>query len=200
MRSTNEIRRDFAEALDREADARLSRFGFKRRRSEDDYVRRTAESVQTLIFRPNFKPRFHKGSEIYLYPLVWVEMPAIGAKALEIVGGNSWDLANAPSLILNEPIDWSRGGGKRGFWHATGRLEMRTCIVEAVSFVERHILPRLDDLRTIQDFIRQCESRGVEKFTEGAVSVQIAAAYLLLNNRNAARHMLEGKHMLKADS
>jgi hypothetical protein len=77
---------------------------------------------------------------------------------------------------------------------------MRACIVEAVSFVERRILPRLDDLQTVQDFIRQCESRGVQKFAEGPVSVQIAAAYLLLNNSNAARQMLEGKRMLKADS
>jgi hypothetical protein len=200
MRSTDEIRRDFVEALDEEADARLSALAFRRRRSKDDFVRRPRESVQRLVFRPNYKPRFHKGSEIYLYPLVWVEIPAIGAKALEITGGNSWALANAPGLILNEPIDWSRGDGQRGFWHATDKLQMRTCIVEAVSFVERRILPRLDDLQTIQDFIRQCESRGVEKFAKGPVSVHIAAAYLLLNNRNAARQILEGKHKPRENS
>lgn len=191
MRSTNEIRRDFADALDREADATLSRFGFKRRRSKDDYVRRTAESVHTLIFRPNVKPRFHSGSDVYVYPLIWVEMPTIGAKALEIVGGNAWVLANAPGLLVNDPIDLWGGGAERGFWHATGKKEMRARVAEAVSFVERHALARLNALQTVQDFIRDCEAKGTETIAKGRLLVQLAAAYLLLGKDDAARRTLE---------
>ena|SRR5882724_4069765 len=90
MRTRDEIRQDFVEALDEEADPRLTRFGLKRRRSTDEYIRKPGQSIQRLDFRPTYRPQFYPGAEIYLYPHVRVEMPAIGEKALEIVNGDAW--------------------------------------------------------------------------------------------------------------
>lgn len=171
---------------------RLARFGFKRRRSTDDYARRIGDSFQRISLNAVYNPGFYPGAELFIYPHVWVEFPALGKKALEMVDGDAWLLGDAPALVLNDPIEWDmpKGGG-RGFWHARGQAQMRECVAEAVPCIETYGIPRLDQLQTVRDFLRYCEALGIEWFAKHGRSIQLAAGYILCGNTDAARDVLD---------
>jgi hypothetical protein len=197
MRRKSEIRADVQQALDVEVDHRLKPAGFRRRRASDDYVRKAGESVQSILFAPTYHPKLNPNAEVQIYPTVRVEIPCIGVKAIELVGTNTWPPLSLSGMVLNEPIEFL-APFRAGTWYASGKEQIRARIAESVGFVEQWVIARLDSLQSPDDLIRYYEQRKDENATDQSDwYVYVAAAYLLKQNRAAARDILL-KHLSDA--
>lgn len=191
MRKRDEIRRDIVVALAAKADTVLQACRFTRPRASLTYSRHTSESIQSIAmdFFPN--PTYRPGVEAHIYPRTRVKMPAIGEKALELVEGDALLLANVPGLIVNEPCEFAAPTSERRQWYATGKEEIEQSISGVTSFVEKWVVPLLDELQSHAGLRRIYESSDDRiVIRQRHWYIAVAVAYLFANDNHAAWRVL----------
>ncbi|MCA1495041.1 hypothetical protein I6F11_30005 [Ensifer sp. NBAIM29] len=87
-------------------------------------------------------------------PTMRLGMRPVTKAALELVAGDKSLLADAPEIMVNQPIESIAPKEQHVRWFASGIDQMKSRIREIVTFIERWVTPFLDQLRGPHDLIK----------------------------------------------
>lgn len=191
MRTEREIRADLLAVLDDVADKLLARFGFRRTKGSFIYVRSLSDAEQALVFAASFLPKYQPDDEVHLHPAMRLGMRAVTEAALQLVAGNKTLLADAPEIIVNQPIEFTAPKSVHVRWFATGIDQMKERVREIVVFMERWVVPFLDELRTPSDLITAYKRADERMMKQRQWYLFVAAAEFSNGNRSGALSVLD---------
>lgn len=202
MRHRKEIKRAILKMLATRLDERLSRHGFKRNPKSLEYRRRVPEATQVIFIDFESHPSSDPSADTHIYPWTFIGIPAAYELALQMVSDPSL-LRGDRDKTLTQPIDWAAPKGQRPRWYLTGEEQIVNAGHSIGDYIERWVLPFLNEFSSLQGLVRAFETNdvvGVDQFVEErrtfvqeSTSVCVAAAYLLLGNPKAAMRVLEQK-------
>jgi hypothetical protein len=193
MRSKQEIKTDLLAALASEGDGPLNEMGFKRRKGMIDYTRKKASAGHTIAFVTDLFPRYQPDAEAHIHPMMRLAMPSVSERALALVNGNKLLLANAPEVIVNQPIEFTAPKDCYVRWFATGQDEFQDRIREIVDFVQTWTIPLLDELASPESLIHTYLQADDRLFKQQHWYLYVAAAFDLLEMPEQACEVLETK-------
>jgi hypothetical protein len=191
MKSKNEIKADLLAALDEVGDETFAQLGFKRRKGSLNYTREINDTRHTIAFAADYLPKYQADAEVHLHPAMHLGMNAVSEAALKLVGGNKILLANAPEVIINQPIEFTAPKAKHVRWFASGLAQMKERVSEIAIFVEKWVIPFFDDLKTPDDLVSVYKNVDERMIKQRHWYLFVAAAVLVNGNRNEALSVLE---------
>jgi len=191
MRSEKEIKADLLAALDSIGDEAFSNMGFKRRKGSLNYVRTIGEARQTIDFTPDYLPKYQTDAELHIHPLMKLELEQVYEKALELVKGNKMLLANSSGTIVGQPIEFVPPKAEHVRWFASGLDEMKARVNEIEAFVQKWVMPFLDDLTTPDELIGVYKDADERMMKQRHWYLFIAAAHLAKGENREALSVLE---------
>lgn len=191
MRRSKEIKEDVIAALKAAGDEQFAEMGFKRSRRSLNYVRTIREAKQTIAFGVAYWPRYQPGEELYFHPAMHLTMKPVTEAALRLVAGNKILLANAPDIIVNQPIEFTAPKSEYFKWFASGLGQMKHRVTEIGVFVQKWVTPFLDQLTTPDELIGVYETADDRMTKQRHWYLYIAAAHLVNGDANKARTVLE---------
>lgn len=177
------MKADFQSALSLVADDHFQDWGYQRRSGSFRYVHRDQCATHTVLFSADYFPKYEPTAEIAILPVLRVAMPEVSQMALRLVDGDRMLLADAPDLVVAQPLDFSAPYRFHEWWFAVGHDEIQRCVQKAVSFFETWGLPLMDDLRCSRDLIAVCTDDDERLLKQEHWYVFVAAA-LALDGRN----------------
>lgn len=172
-------------------DQALLGHGFKRRKGAITYKRELSESVQEIDFLADFFPRYERGAEAHIHPFFVWKIPSVSDEALKLVAGNKILLANAPDIVLKQPIEVCAPKECHERWFV--RCQEDYVKVGAIirSFIERWLVGFLEDMQSVRDLLKAYESSDSRLLKQQHWYVFVAAAYLLKADREKAKLVME---------
>lgn len=191
MRSDKEIKADLLKALEHHADDALNALGFKRRRGSLDYIRKVDDSIQKIVFAVDYNPKYEAGADVHLHPNMHLSMPLVSDFTLRLADGNKMLLANAPDLIVNQPIDFVMPKEERSRFFATGLEEMKRQVAQLIELIKQWSIPFFDELTTVQRLVEFYEREDERMMKQRHWYLFIAGANLALGQEKAALEVLE---------
>ena len=191
MRSEKEIKADLLAALDAVGDEAFAGMGFKRRKGTLDYIRTIRDARQTIAYAIDCLPKYQLGEELHLHPAMHIAMKPVTEAALRLVAGNKMLLANAPDIIVNQPIEFTAPKPEHARWFASGLDQMKERVTEISAFVKKWVIPFLDVLTTPDDLIGVYENADERMMKQRHWYLFVAAAHLAQENDREALTVLE---------
>ncbi|MDX0414953.1 hypothetical protein GHK39_19455 [Sinorhizobium medicae] len=185
MQTEKEIKADLLAALNAVGDERLALLGFKRREASFTYTRILHDAEQDIVFAADCLPKYQPDEEVHLHPTMRLCMRPVSKVALKLVAGKKSLLADAPEIIVSQPIEFAAPKEQHIRWFASGNDQMKARIREIVAFIERWLAPFLDELRTPHDLIRIYE-RGDERMLKQRHWYLFVAAAQIVSRGNRA--------------
>ena len=192
MRSQKEIKADFLAALNAVGDEAFAGMGFKRRNGSLDFIRTIRDAQQTIAFAVDWLPKYQLGEELHLHPAMHLAMKPVTGAALRLVAGNKMLLANAPEIIVNQPIEFTAPKSEHVRWFASGLDQMKAKVAEIGVFVKKWVIPFLDELTTPDDLIGVYERTDERIMKQRHWYIFVAAAHLEKGCKSEALAVLEG--------
>ena len=192
MRSQKEIKADLLAALNAVGDEAFAGMGFKRRKGSLDYIRTIRDAQQTIAFAVDWLPKYQLGEELHLHPAMHLAMKPVTEAALRLVAGNKMLLANAPDIIVNQPIEFTAPKSEHVRWFASGFDQMKAKVAEIGVFVRKWVIPFLDELTTPDDLIGVYERADERIMKQRHWYLFVAAAHLEKGCKSEALAVLEG--------
>ena len=191
MRTAKEIKEDLIAALASSSDQNFDAMGFKRNKRALKYVRTVGDAKQTISFAADYLPRYRPGEEIHIHPHMHLEMKAATEAALQLVAGDKMLLANAPEIIVNQPIEFTAPKTEDHLWFANGLDQMKKRVIEISRFVQVWVSPFFDELTTPDELIQVYKSADDRMMKQRHWYLFIAAAYLEKGDDRKALGVLE---------
>jgi hypothetical protein len=191
MRSQKEIKADLVAALNAVGDEAFAGMGFKRRKGSLDYIRTIGDAQQTIAFAVDWLPKYQLDEELHLHPAMHLSMKPVTEAALRLVAGNKMLLANAPDIIVNQPIEFVAPKSERVRWFASGLDQMKVKVAEICMFVKKWVTPFLDELTTPDDLIGAYGRADERIMKQRHWYLFVAAAQLEKGRKNEALAVLE---------
>ncbi|MCX2784216.1 hypothetical protein OQJ46_14580 [Microbulbifer thermotolerans] len=179
------------EMLNGPVDQALSKYNFKRRRGSLVYKRKLVESIQEIDFITEFFPRYEQGAEAHIHPFFVWKIPLVSKEALRLVNGNKMLLANAPDIVLKQPIEISAPKEYHERWFTKSAEDYSRVGVAICSFIEQWLVELLERLQGIDDLLEAYESSDNCLLKQQHWYVYVTAAYLLKGEREKARSVME---------
>jgi len=62
---------------------------------------------QQINFVTDYFPKYQPNAEAHIHPMLLLRMPRVSERALALVKGNNLLLADAPDVIVNQPIEFT---------------------------------------------------------------------------------------------
>lgn len=191
MRSAKEIKTDLIAALDAIGDEAFAGMDFKRRKGSTNYVRTIRDAQQTIAFAADYLPKHKAGEELCLHPAMHLAMKPVTDAALQLVAGNEMLLANAPEIIVNQPVEFTAPKSEHVYWFASGLEQIKARVTEICVFVQKWVMPFLNELATLDDLIDVYESGDDRMMKQHHWYLFIAAAHLAKGNKREALSVME---------
>ena len=191
MRRAKEIKEDLLAALEAVGDDAFTEMGFTRSKRSVNYVRRIRDAKQTIAFTADYVPRYQPGAELYLLPKMHLAMKPVTEAALRLVAGNEWLLANAPDIIVNQPIEFAAPKNAKVPWVASGLGQMTGRVDEICGFAKKWVVPFLDVITTPNELIGIYENADDRMMKQRHWYLFIAAAHLANGNAGTALTVLQ---------
>ncbi|MEM6973603.1 MAG: hypothetical protein AAF577_12440 [Pseudomonadota bacterium] len=111
---------------------------------------------------------------------------------LDLVGGESLLVADAPEVLMNQPVGFLAPKSAKSNWAANGTTEIHHAIQSAIDFSCCWAVPFLDQVKSLDDVLWLYEQRDQYQRDDQRVAmqrhfyIQIAAAYLHQGQRGRA--------------
>ncbi len=191
MRRAKEIKEDVLAALDEVGDVPFAAMGFKRSKRSFSYVRNIRDAKQTIAIGVACRPNYHPGAELYFHPAMQIAMKPVTESALRLVRGNTMLLANAPDIIVNQPIEFTAPKAEYVRWFASGFKQIEQRVAEIGEFAQRWVSPLLDQLTTPDELIGVYETADDRLSKQRHWYLYIAAAHLVNGDTDKALTVLE---------
>ena len=188
MKTATEIKNHFLETLPAVLDEPLKTVGFVRNRRSLVYARKVSAAEHRITVTIHSHPKYQPGAEAHIYPSVEVVMPKVSENALALVKGDKLLLANAPEIIIGEPIDFTAPKEAHQRWFATGHEQLVVACTSIREFLARWVLPFFAEVSTPSDLIRLYERNDARIMKQKYIF--ISAAYELTGQLDKAREVV----------
>jgi hypothetical protein len=190
MKTLTEVKNELLEALTAVVDEPLRQVGFVRKKGSLTYSRMLNAAKQQITFVMDCFPKYQPGAEAHIHPMLSLRMPEVNEKALALVNGNKMLLADAPEIIVNQPIEFSAPREKHQRWFATGNEQFVAACDSIQAFLDRWVLPFLAEVSTPADLIKLYETNDARMMKQKHWHIFIAAAYQVLDQLDKARKVV----------
>ncbi len=110
---------------------------------------------------------------------------------MRLVNGNKMLLANAPDILLKQPIEMSAPKENHERWFTKGVEDYSDVGAAICSFFERWLVDLLDGLQGVNDLLKAYESADERLLKQQHWYVYVTAAYLLKGEKAKARSVME---------
>ena len=187
MRTPAEVNQQLSEALAAVVDEPLKKVGFTRAKGSPTYSRMLNAAEQHITFVMDCFPRYQPGAEAHIHPMVQLRMSMVGEKALSLVNGDRMLLADAPEIIVNQPIEFSAPKSQHQRWFATGNEQFVAACGSIQAFLTRWLLPFLSEISTPTELVKLYETNDPRIMKQKHWHVFIAAAYVVTGQLDKAR-------------
>ena len=118
-------------------------------------------------------------------------MPDVCKRARELVGENLLLLANAPEVMVNKPLDHLVPLPERVQWYAFQQEDLRRIAREIGETFLKWGSPFFDDHRNAEDLVRGFEAEDGRPKLQENWSIFIAAAYLVVGQKERAWEVVD---------
>jgi hypothetical protein len=199
MTTPAHIKKELLASLVLVLDQPLKETGFVRKESSLAYVRTLNEAEQQIVFAVDYLPKYQPGAEAHIHPMLRIAMPKVSRAALDLVGGDKMLLADAPDVILNQPIDFVAPKNSHQYWYATGQGQFVNACESIRQFLWRWVLPFLTELSTPQELVKLSASNDERIMKQKHWYIFVAAAYQLMGQMDRAREITK-QHLGSAGS
>lgn len=177
--------------LEAKIDHRFAGHGFKRNPRSLEYRRTVPEARQVIFMDFESHPSHDPSADVYIYPWSFIGIPAVYNLAVQMVSHPEL-LGRRSVQTLAQSIDWAAPKGQRPRWYLTGEDEIINAGDSIGDYIERWVLPFLDEFSSARGLVKAFETRDERTYTlQDPILVCVAAAYLLLGNPAAAKDVLE---------
>lgn len=144
-------------ALGAVVDEPLRVAGFSRAMRSVIYTRTHCAAEQEIRFAFDVAPSLSPGAEAHVHPMLRLGMSQVSETALSLVNGDRLLLAGAPSIIVNQPIEFTAPKDKHQRWFASGGDEFMVVCQQILRFINCWVLPLADEFSSPADLIRWYE-------------------------------------------
>ena len=190
MRTAPEIKNQLIETLAKILDGPLKTDGFARNKRSLVYCRKVNGTEHRITLTIHSNPKYEPGADAHIYPTLQVLMPQVSEAALALVKGDKWLLANAPEIIIGEPIDFTAPKDKHQRWFATGDEQFAAACISIQAFLSNWVLPFLSEISTPVDLVRLHEANDQRIMKSHQWHIFIAAAYQITGQLDKARDVV----------
>jgi hypothetical protein len=190
MTTPTELKQHLLEALALVVDEPLKRAGFVRRSSSLTFSRTLNAAEQQIAFVMDCFPQYQPDAEAHIHPMLQLRMPTVSDKALALVNGDKMLLANAPEIIVNQPIEFAAPKEMHQRWFATGKEQFVIACNSIQPFLTQWVLPLLAEISTPVELIRIYETKDPRIMKQRHWHIFIAAAYDLLGQIDKAHQVV----------
>jgi len=190
MTTPTEVKNELLEALAAVVDEPLKQVGFVRRKGSLTYSRMLNAAEQQITFVMDCFPKYQPGAEAHIHPMLQLRMPQVNEKALALVNGDKMLLADAPEIIVNQPIEFTAPKDERQRWFATGKAQFVAACDSIQAFLARWVLPFLAEVSTPADLVKLYQTNDARIMKQKHWHIFIAAAYQVLGQLDKAREVV----------
>ncbi len=191
MTTKKEVKIILLDVLDTHLDAYLAEAQFSRRNNSLVYTRKSDEVLQEINIQFNYKPKYQPGVDAHIYPMIMLKIPKLSEIALDMAGGNEIVLANAPEIILNQPMEMTAPKEHHVRWFATEYSEFVDVIKQIRDFIEKWAISFLDGYNSANGITKGYELNDDRLMRQQHWYIFVAAAYVLENKMNDAKKVVE---------
>jgi hypothetical protein len=171
-------------------DEPLKQVGFARKKGSLTYSRTLNAAEQQIAFVIDCFPKYQPGAEAHIHPMLLLRMPLVNERALALVNGDKMLLAEAPEIIVNEPIEFTAPKDKHQRWFATGNNQFVAVCESIQAFLTRWVLPFLSEVSTPADLVKLYETNDARMMKQKHWHIFIAAAYQVMGQLDKAREVV----------
>lgn len=190
MTTPAEVKNELLEALAAVVDEPLKQVGFARKKGSLTYSRTLNIAEQQITFVMNCFPKYQPGAEAHIHPMLQLRMSPVSEKALALVNGDKMLLADAPEIIVNQPIEFTAPKDKHQRWFATGNEQFVAACASIQAFLTAWVLPFLSEVSTAAELVMLYERNDARVMKQKHWHIFIAAAYELLGQLDKARQLV----------
>jgi hypothetical protein len=190
MTTPAEVKKQLLEALTAVVDEPLKQVGFARKKGSLTYSRTLNAAEQQITFVMDCFPKYQPSAEAHIHPMVQLRMPLVSEKALALVSGDKMLLADAPEIIMNQPVEFTAAKEMHQRWFATGKEEFIVACDSIRAFLARWVLPFLSEISTPAEFVKLYETNDPRVMKQKHWHIFIAAAYGVLGQIDKARQVV----------
>lgn len=176
--------------LEEFVDQPLSTKGFKRRKGSTIYKRKLTDSIQEVDFVADFFPKCELGAEAHIHPVFIWKIPSVTDEAVRLVGGNKMLLANAPDIILKQPIEICAPKDSHTRWFAKSSEDYMLLGNSICSFIEEWLYDLLESLQNADDLIKSYEVSDERLLKQQHWYIFVSAAYSLKDEIDKAKSVM----------
>ncbi|WP_404395814.1 hypothetical protein [Pseudoalteromonas phenolica] len=191
MNDIKEAKTNVLKMLDGPVDQALLELGFKRRKGSLVYKKKLLESIQEIEFVTDYFPRYEDGAEAHIHPVFVWKIPSVSEEALKLVSGNKMLLANAPDILLKQPIEICAPKENHERWFTKGEEDYPKVGIAICSFIEKWLVDLLESMQGIDDLLKAYESSNAFLLKQQHWYVFVTAAYMLRGAPEKAKLVME---------
>jgi len=177
--------------LEDSVDQALFALGFNRRKESTVYKRKLSESIQEVDFVTDFFPSYEADAEAHIHPVLVWKIPAVSEEALRLVGGNKMLLANAPDILLKQPIEICAPKENHERWFTKKQDDYVLIGNTICSFMLKWVYSFLNRMQTVNDLLVAYESTDPYFLKQQHWYVFVTAAYVLQGECEKAKLVME---------
>ena len=190
MKTAAEIKNQLLQTLAEILDEPLKTVGFTRNKRSLVYNRTINDAEHRITFVVHSHPKYQPGAEAHIYPALQIGLPQVCEVALALVKGDKLLLANAPDIIVGQPIEFTAPKDKRQQWFATGNEQFGAACESIKAFLFNWVLPFLSEVSTPADLVKIYETNDERMMKLQHWHIRIAAAYQVLGQIDKAREVV----------
>ncbi len=172
-------------------DGSLSEVGFLRQKSSLTYIRVLEDSEHHITFVMDCYPKYQPGAEAHIHPKLQLRMRKVSDLALDLVKGDRRLLADAPEILVNQPIEFTAPKDEHERWFATGSEQFQAVCEAIKGFLFRWVLPFLSEVSTPQDLVKLYEANDGRLMKQKHWYIFVAAAYQASAMPEKAREVVQ---------
>jgi len=194
MNDIKEAKANLLKVLDGPVDQFLLKLGFKRRKGSLVYKKKLSEAVQEIEFVTDYFPRYENGAEAHIHPVFIWRIPSVSEEALKLVNGNKMLLANAPNILLKQPIEIFAPKESHERWFTKDKEDYHNVGAAICSFIDEWLANLLESMQGIDDLLMAYETDNALLLKQQHWYVFVTAAYLLKGLPEKA-HLVMEEHL-----
>ncbi len=181
---------EICDVLASELDQPLEWRGFLKQGGGRIYRRTTEEAKQFIVFHFEVEPRDNPNEELLVRPKLQVLLPDVSKIAAKLVAKNRL-LLPAPDIVIAVPVTPNLVPSQKIGWFASGQRQRKAAIGDGVSAILKVGLTFLEEMSRAEDLITLYEARDDRIRFDSRMIIFVAAAYLLLGQKEKACSLVQ---------
>ena len=162
--------------IENNIDPMMISYDFQRRQNSLIYLRSIDTTKQKIEINFFSNPSYHSGAMAHIYPLLSVYYPKVNEVANKIFGDIRL-IENMKNKTINQPIQLGYDHCER--WMLMDDNEIDKMAVNISFFLETNTIPFLNELKSVDGFIKQYEMKDKRLFMDDVKYMFIISAYVV---------------------